>query len=133
MANPALPNATGAELNGVANSALTPASHGHGPDPVIGGPVMADPEHYVGNQSLYGLSGDNYANNTASVTAGNGVGNFIGGNVTADAHQDVGNFYGFGDNFANNSASAIVGNGAYNVVGGSVIVDADQQVGNHII
>ncbi|MBV8473850.1 MAG: hypothetical protein JO107_12640 [Hyphomicrobiales bacterium] len=98
---------------------------------IIGGPGTFDPGHHVG--SPFGLGGDNYANNNAYVTAGNGVGNFIGGYVTADAHQDVGNVYGFGDNYASNSASAIVGNGAYNTVAGSVIADADQQVGNHII
>jgi hypothetical protein len=37
-----------------------------------------------------GFGGLNFGSNSATVIAGNGIGNFIGGNVTADANQHIG-------------------------------------------
>ncbi|WP_075217798.1 hypothetical protein [Mongoliimonas terrestris] len=74
--------------------------------------------------------------NSASVNAGNGVGNQIDGSVVAIANQSIGDSgFDFGEsafesNFGFNSATVDVGNGLFNQIGGDVMAIANQSVGD---
>ena len=79
----------------------------------------------------------NYGSNSATVEAGNGVGNTIYGPVSATATQDVGSDHfgwgGFGGgdvNMGQNSALNTSGNGVGNTIYGPVSATADQHVGS---
>jgi hypothetical protein len=78
----------------------------------------------------------NIGSNSATVVAGNGAGNIIGGSVTAYADQHVGDHsyggwdFGGNANFGTNSATAMVANGVGNVVLGDVGAYAHQDVGD---
>jgi hypothetical protein len=77
----------------------------------------------------------NTGSNSATVVAGNGVGNFIGGDVNAVATQHVGS-EGFGDffgshNLGSNDATVVAGNGVGNFIGGDVNAIATQDIGDH--
>ena len=71
-----------------------------------------------------------------TVVAGNGVGNFIGGNVAASGDQHVGDqvFHAStpfgGVNVAVDTPTTVAGNGVGNFIGGSVTAAGDQHVGN---
>ena len=82
----------------------------------------------------------NQGSNSATVVAGNGTGNFIGGNVTANADQHVGDtsfglggYHGMDTNLGQNSASVLAGNGAFNQIDGNVSANAHQDIGDHSI
>lgn len=78
----------------------------------------------------------NEGHNSASVNAGNGIGNQIDGSVVAEANQSVGDFgfdYGYealDTNFGTNSADVFAANGLLNDVDGGVAAIANQTVGD---
>jgi hypothetical protein len=143
MINPLL--GAGSDLNIGVNGATVVAGNGAGN--VIGGDVTAIADQHVGDQGfggfgggfgVPGLTGDiNVGVNAATVVAGNGVGNVISGDVTAEAHQGVGDYgyhydmpFGGDINIGVNAATVVAGNGVGNFIGGDVTADAFQHVGD---
>jgi hypothetical protein len=77
----------------------------------------------------------NSGSNSATVVAGNGAFNGIGGSVSATADQHVGDHsYGGWDfggaNTGANSATVLAGNGVGNLILGDVSATADQHIGD---
>ncbi|WP_075218159.1 hypothetical protein [Mongoliimonas terrestris] len=71
----------------------------------------------------------NVGQNSASVNAGNGIGNQIDGSVVAEANQTVGDF-GFDFGYETNSADVFAANGLLNDVDGDIAAIANQTVGD---
>ncbi|MEJ1939240.1 hypothetical protein WDZ92_54270, partial [Nostoc sp. NIES-2111] len=74
--------------------------------------------------------------NAATAVVGNGAFNAVGGSVTANADQHIGD-HGFGGwdfgpdvNQGTNAATVLAGNGVGNLILGNVTADAHQDIGD---